>query len=230
MVSDIPPPTYSRLPAVFWSGPHVLPLGYATTTPHLDWWERLKSSVPIHGKVRQTVSTYKLPTLTICRRVNLLPSQYDIAFLRTAHTIYVQSLPSTWTIQTSFEKASTFLDFRMYHLLLSDLFLSWSPENRPTKRKLAFILTRAQAHLEWLHPASSDADGGVDVEFQEELHEDFLERLGNTQISAALGAWDPRHDAWGGMCDHSLSKRPRHDVYSVSFITFVLYTYPYPII
>ena len=54
------------------------------------------------------------------------------------------------------------------------------------KRQLAFILARAQIPLEWLHPPSSDVDGDVDVEFQEELPEDLLDCLGNTRLSAAF--------------------------------------------
>jgi 26S proteasome regulatory subunit N1 len=54
------------------------------------------------------------------------------------------------------------------------------------KRQLAFLLARAQIPIEWLQPPSTDdnADGDVDVEFQEELPEDLLECLSNSRLSS----------------------------------------------
>ena len=57
---------------------------------HLDWQENLKSSVPVHGEVSQTVNTSTIPILTICKCVNLLPPLDNVSFLHIANMMYVQ--------------------------------------------------------------------------------------------------------------------------------------------
>lgn len=66
------------------------------------------------------------------------------------------------------------------------------------KRQLAFLLARAQTPIEWLRPPS-DADGDVDVDFQEEFPDDLRECLSNTRLSThfrefgkELGVTDPK--------------------------------------
>jgi 26S proteasome regulatory subunit N1 len=51
------------------------------------------------------------------------------------------------------------------------------------KHQLAFLLVCTQVPIEWMQPPSENADGGVDVTFQDELPEDLLECLSNSKLS-----------------------------------------------
>ena len=50
------------------------------------------------------------------------------------------------------------------------------------KRQLAFILARAQIPIEWLHPPQDDTHD-VDTEFQDDLPDDLVECLSNSNLS-----------------------------------------------
>lgn len=121
-------------------------------------------------------NTYGRVCQYMVRCVNLLPPPDDISFLRTAHTIYVQHHKFPEALELAIRLGDPDLVREDFN----------APGNPLMKRQLAFILARAQIPLEWLHPPSSDADGDVDVEFQEELPEDLLDCLGNTRLSTAF--------------------------------------------
>ncbi|TCD68746.1 proteasome regulatory particle base subunit [Steccherinum ochraceum] len=95
--------------------------------------------------------------------VNLLPPPDDLAFLETAHTIYVkhQRFPEALALSIRLGNPA----------LIRDDFNA--PGNPLMKRQLAFLLARAQVPKEWL-------DG---EESTDELPEDLLDCLNNTRLS-----------------------------------------------
>jgi hypothetical protein len=141
--------------------------------------------------------------------VNLLPlPQDDIAFLRTAHQIYLQydKLPEALSLAVRLGDSELIRhDFNIsanpYDLHLLSIILYVKHSSRVMKRQLAFLLARAQIPIEWLQPPTTDddADGDADIDFQDELPEDLLECLSNTRLSTyfrefgkELGVADPK--------------------------------------
>lgn len=140
--------------------------------------------------------------------MNFLPPPDDIAFLRTAHTIYVQHHKFPEALALAVRLGDPDLvreDFNapgnpyVHFTSLPNFYLN--SYRRLMKRQLAFLIARAQIPLEWLHPTSSDdnADGDADVDFQDELPEDLLECLSNNRLSMhfrelgkELGVGDPK--------------------------------------
>ncbi|KAH8083342.1 armadillo-type protein [Cristinia sonorae] len=96
--------------------------------------------------------------------VNLLPPPDDVAFLETAHAIYVQHQRFPEALALSIRLGNP--------ALVRDDFNA--PGNPLMKRQLAFLLARAQVPKEWLDPEDAA---------EEELPEDLLDCLNNTQLS-----------------------------------------------
>ena len=96
--------------------------------------------------------------------VNLLPPPDDVAFLQTAHGIYVkhQRFPEALALSIRLGDPS---------LIRSDFTAVGNPL---MKRQLAFLLARAQVPKEWLEPEEGA---------EEELPEDLLDCLNNTRLS-----------------------------------------------
>ncbi|KAG0708026.1 armadillo-type protein [Suillus ampliporus] len=102
------------------------------------------------------------------RCVMLLPPPDDVTFLRTIHKIYLRfsKFPEALGVAIRLNDAE---------LIRQDFNASGNPI---MKKQLAFLLARAQIPIEWLKaPASEDADA------EEELPEDILDCLSNTQLS-----------------------------------------------
>ena len=72
------------------------------------------------------------------------------------------------------------------------------------KRQLAYLISRAQIPIEWLHSHVTDEDGDVDVEGdgdydEEEFPDDIMECLSNVHLSQCfrefgkeLGVYEPK--------------------------------------
>ncbi|ETW75927.1 hypothetical protein HETIRDRAFT_54132 [Heterobasidion irregulare TC 32-1] len=115
------------------------------------------------------VNTYSRVCAYMIACVNLLPPQDDVAFLRTAHTIYVQHHKFPEALALAIRLNDSELIKADFH----------APNNPcvTMKRQLAFILARAQIPLEWLQTSSADADA------EDELSQELMDCLYNTNIS-----------------------------------------------
>ncbi|KAF8624967.1 hypothetical protein AX15_005608 [Amanita polypyramis BW_CC] len=139
-------------------------------------------------------NTYSRVCLYMIRCVTLLPPPDDVAFLRTAHTIYVQHHKFP-------EALSLAIRIGDPELIREDFN---APGNPLMKRQLAYLIARAQVPLDWLHPHTIDEDGDVDVEGEgdyeeEDFPEDIMECLGNVHLSQSfrdfgkeLGVHEPK--------------------------------------
>ncbi|KAJ7145355.1 armadillo-type protein [Mycena crocata] len=132
-------------------------------------------------------NTYTRVCQYMIRCVNLLPPPDDIAFLRTAHKIYV--------------KHSKFPEALALAIRLGDPELIRNDFNAPgnplMKRQLAFLLARSQVPIEWLRAPSENPDEQIDIE--DEFPEDLRECLSNTRMSGhfrdfgkELGVTEPK--------------------------------------
>ncbi|KAF7323921.1 26S proteasome regulatory subunit RPN1 [Mycena kentingensis (nom. inval.)] len=132
-------------------------------------------------------NTYSRVCQYIIGCVNLLPPPDDLAFLKTAHTIYARNrkLPEALTLAIRLgNKELIREDFN-------------APANPLMKRQLAFILARAQVPIEWLRAPSENPDEEIDIE--DEFPEDIRECLSNTRLSGhfrdfgkELGVLEPK--------------------------------------
>ncbi|KZV85180.1 26S proteasome regulatory complex, non-ATPase subcomplex, Rpn1 subunit [Exidia glandulosa HHB12029] len=104
--------------------------------------------------------------------VHLLAPPDDVAFLRTAHQIYLT--------QSKFPEALA-LAIRLgdQELVRADFN---APGNPTMKRQLAFLLARAHVPLEWVSPQPED-------ESEEELPEDLITCLSNTTLTTHFKAF-----------------------------------------
>ncbi|KAI0053215.1 26S proteasome regulatory complex non-ATPase subcomplex Rpn1 subunit [Auriscalpium vulgare] len=115
-------------------------------------------------------NTYARVTQYMIACVSLLPPQDDVAFLRTAHTIYERHHKFTEALGLAIRLNDPDLIRKDFH----------APGNPLMKRQLAFILARAQVPIQWLQFSSIDDDGD---EVLEDLPDDLQEILFNTQLS-----------------------------------------------
>ncbi|KAF9508141.1 hypothetical protein BS47DRAFT_246748 [Hydnum rufescens UP504] len=114
--------------------------------------------------------------------VNLLPPPDDVAFLRTAHAIFVHFSKYPEALAIAIRLGEPDLISRDFH----------APANPLMQRQLAFILARAQVPLEWVRlPGSVNAEGSpMPLEPEEsELPEDLLACLSNTNLSEHFRAF-----------------------------------------
>ncbi|KIJ29120.1 hypothetical protein M422DRAFT_54344 [Sphaerobolus stellatus SS14] len=98
--------------------------------------------------------------------VNFSPPPDDVAFLRTAHEIYMkfQKIPNALAVAIRLgDQELVEKDFR-------------SAANPQMKRQLAFLLARAQIPPEWIQSPDTEEE-------PEELPEDLIECLSNTHLS-----------------------------------------------
>ncbi|KAG8761601.1 proteasome regulatory particle base subunit [Ceratobasidium sp. 428] len=105
--------------------------------------------------------------------VNLLPPPDDIAFLRTAHDIYVANSKFPEALGLAIRIGDQTMIAKDFH----------TPGNPLMKRQLAFILARAQVPIDWVQEQSEDETD------PEEMPEDLLECLSNTKLSAHFRAF-----------------------------------------
>ncbi|KAI0065263.1 26S proteasome regulatory complex non-ATPase subcomplex Rpn1 subunit [Artomyces pyxidatus] len=115
-------------------------------------------------------NTYARVTAYMIACVNLLPPQDDVAFLKTAHTIYEQHQKFPEALSLAIRLNDPGLIEKDFH----------APGNPLMKRQLAFILARAQVPLHWLQLSSVDDDG---EEVLEDLPDDLQEILYNSRLS-----------------------------------------------
>ncbi|KAM6492451.1 Armadillo-type fold [Amanita muscaria] len=140
-------------------------------------------------------NTFGRVCLYMIRCVTLLPPPDDVAFLRTAHAIYVQYHKFPEALSLAIRLCDP-------ELIREDFN---SPGNPLMKRQLAFLLSRAQVPLEWLHshPPHSPREGDVDLEgeaeYEEEFPDDIMECLSNVHLSQTfrefgkeLGVQEPK--------------------------------------
>lgn len=111
--------------------------------------------------------------------MNLLPPPDDLAFLRTAHKIYVQH-------QKFPEALALAIRLNDRELIREDFD---APGNPLMKRQLAFLIARAQVPLEWLRAPSEEAEEGEPGDFLEAFDEDLRECLMNTKLSSHFRAF-----------------------------------------
>ncbi|KAH9942824.1 armadillo-type protein [Amylocystis lapponica] len=131
-------------------------------------------------------NTFERVCQYMIRCVSLLPQPDDIAFLRTAHRIYVQHRRFPQALSLSIRLGDP-------ELIRTDFN---APANPLLKRQLAFLLARAQVPKEWLEPQATE--DGID-EGESELPEDLLDCLSNTRLSThfrdfgkELGVLEPK--------------------------------------
>ncbi|KAG6331642.1 hypothetical protein ID866_7447 [Astraeus odoratus] len=120
------------------------------------------------------VNTFGRVCTYMDRCVNLLPPPDDVTFLRTIHKVYLQfsKFPEALSIAIRLNDAN---------LIREDFNASGNPVMR---RQLALLLSRAQIPVEWLRPpAAEDADA------EEELPENIMECLSNTNLSQCFRAF-----------------------------------------
>ncbi|KAF8508239.1 armadillo-type protein [Hysterangium stoloniferum] len=146
----------------------------------VDLLEEIENVAKIGDLVNNDTFTRVCAYMLSC--VNFLPPPDDVAFLRTAHDIYMKysRVPDALAIAIKLgDQELIENDFK-------------SPANPQMKRQLAFLLARANIPLEWIQSQESEDD-------PEELPEDLLECLSNTQLSChfreygkELGVTEPK--------------------------------------
>ncbi|KAF8589072.1 26S proteasome regulatory complex, non-ATPase subcomplex, Rpn1 subunit [Ramaria rubella] len=139
-------------------------IGHNAEADAVDLLEELESV----NKVSELVNadTYARVCAYMLSCVNFLPPPDDVAFLRTAHDVYIKyhKVPDALAIAIRLgDQELVEKDFR-------------SPANPQMKRQLAFLLARAQIPLEWIQPQNTEDE-------PEDLAEDLIECLSNTQLS-----------------------------------------------
>ncbi|KDN45708.1 hypothetical protein RSAG8_04792, partial [Rhizoctonia solani AG-8 WAC10335] len=107
--------------------------------------------------------------------VNLLPPPEDLAFLRTAHEIYISNSKYPEALALAIRIGEP-------QLIMKDF---QAPANPLMKRQLAYILARAQTPIDWVQEQSEDENEMDPVE----MPEDLLECLSNTKLSAHFKAF-----------------------------------------
>lgn len=133
--------------------------------------------------------------------VNFLPPPDDVAFLRTAHDIYIKhhKVPDALAIAIRLgDPELVEKDFRspanpyVTELTLELPRFTYLDVLSQMRRQLAFLLARAHIPLEWIQPQNPDDD-------PEDLSEDLIECLSNTQLSMhfrqygkELGVMEPK--------------------------------------
>lgn len=117
--------------------------------------------------------------------VNFLPPPDDVAFLRTAHDIFIKHNKVPDALAVAIRLGDPELiekDFRcpanpyVMELTSATCIFADIIACSQMRRQLAFLLARAHIPLEWIQPQSADDD-------PEDLPEDLIECLSNTQLS-----------------------------------------------
>ncbi len=107
--------------------------------------------------------------LNVFSCVSLLPPPDDVAFLRTAHAIYLKHHKYPEAIAIAIRLNDQQLIHEDFH----------APGNIHMKMQLAFILARAGVPREWVYTEDSE----------EEIPEELLDCLSNTKLSAHFRAF-----------------------------------------
>jgi 26S proteasome regulatory subunit N1 len=138
----------------------------------LEELEMVDSIVPLVDE-----NTYARVCQYMIRCVDFLPPPDDIAFLQTAHSIYVthHKFPEALSLAIRLGDAD---------LIRQDFN---APGNPLMKRQLAFLLARAQVPLQWLQNPVAEGEDLADI--SEEIPEDLLECLSNTRLSSSFKAF-----------------------------------------
>ncbi|KAG8746262.1 proteasome regulatory particle base subunit [Ceratobasidium sp. 414] len=118
-------------------------------------------------------NTFARVCLYMVSCVNLLPPPDDIAFLKTAHDIYVANSKFPEALGLAIRIGDR-------EMIVSDFN---APGNPLMKRQLAFILARAQVPIDWVQVQHEDETD------PEEMPEDLLDCLSNTRLSAHFRAF-----------------------------------------
>lgn len=126
----------------------------------VDLLEELEIVDQIVGLVDENTYARVCQYMIAC--VPLLPQPDDLAFLRTAHAVYVKHAKFP-------EALAIAIRLNDRELIKQDF---EAPANSVMKRQLAFLLARAQVPKEWIFPDES-----------EEIPEDLLDCLSNTKLS-----------------------------------------------
>ncbi|KAG8885369.1 large subunit of alpha-aminoadipate reductase [Tulasnella sp. 331] len=106
--------------------------------------------------------------------VPLLPPPDDAAFLRTAHSIYVQYSKYPEALALAIRMADPQLIYTDFH----------TPANPLMRKQLAFLLARAQIPLQWIGVPVGDGSEEPSAEYgpQVELEPDVLDCLNNAYL------------------------------------------------
>ncbi|KAG9003092.1 proteasome regulatory particle base subunit [Tulasnella sp. 427] len=106
--------------------------------------------------------------------VPLLPPPDDIAFLRTAHAIYVQNTKFPEAMALAIKLADPKLVYSDFH----------APTNPLMKKQLAYLLARAQVPLQWIGVPVGDGSEETSAEYGPtvDLDQDLLDILYNTGL------------------------------------------------
>ncbi|CAE6540545.1 unnamed protein product [Rhizoctonia solani] len=120
-------------------------------------------------------NTFARVCLYMVSCINLLPPPDDIAFLQTAHEIYINNSKYPEALALAIRIGDP-------QLIMKDF---KAPANRLMQRQLAYILARAQTPIDWVQEQSEDEDEMDPVE----MAEDLLECLSNTKLSAHFKAF-----------------------------------------
>jgi len=127
--------------------------------------------------------TYQRVCAYMVSCVPLLPPPDDVAFLRTAHSIYLQFFKYPEAMALAIRLADSQLIYSDFH----------APANPLMKRQLAFLLSRAQIPLQWVGVSVGNGEDGGETETLAgpavELDQDLLECLSNTNLSTHFKAF-----------------------------------------
>ena len=104
--------------------------------------------------------------------VPLLPPPDDIAFLRTAHAIYLQHTKYPEAMALAIRLGDPQLIYGDFH----------APGNPLMKKQLAFLLARAQIPLQWVGVGDSAEEPSGEYGPPVELDQDILDILYNTEL------------------------------------------------
>lgn len=106
--------------------------------------------------------------------VSLLPPPDDIAFLRTAHAIYIQYSKYPQALALAIRLADPQLIYSDFH----------APANPLMRKQLAYLLARAQIPLQWVGVPVGDGSEEVSSEFGPpvDLDQDVLDCLNNAHL------------------------------------------------
>lgn len=128
------------------------------------------------GKIAELVDkdTYARVCAYMVSCVPLLPPPDDVAFLRTAHTIYVNHLKYPEAMGLAIRLGDPQLVYNDFH----------GPGNPLMKKQLAYLLARAQIPLPWIGVSLDEEEEGTPGEFGPivTLDQDVLDILGNTNL------------------------------------------------
>ncbi|TFK98578.1 armadillo-type protein [Pterulicium gracile] len=138
----------------------------------LEEMEIVETIVPLVDE-----NTYARVCQYMIRCVDFLPPPDDIAFLRTAHSIYVAHNKFPEALLLAIRLADPELVRQDFN----------APGNPSMKKQLAFLIARAQIPLQWLQTPVTEGEELPDI--SEEISEDLLECLSNTRLSGAFRAF-----------------------------------------